>query len=232
MTHHLRNLVAVAIVTLSQVGCSTDDTVNLGETKGSALADYAAHWKGYVENDVFDSLNTPTDMIRVTINADGSGFVRIGDAPLFPPASNYDAAYPTGAIPFPLQAGFQYPLLDTRIEDRRLRFRLDTSSPFEDWCSHQTPFPDSKNPSYWRCIPGPLLGYYPVCHAGYSEEIDPPVVDCGHAITCTNTCRCTEAGCAASGEPTFVFTFDGSLEDAGSKLYGDLRGVTVKLTRE
>jgi hypothetical protein len=233
MNHHLRTLAAVAVVTLSQLGCSTDDTVNLGETKGSALSDYAAQWKGYVENEVLDPLNAPTDVIRVTINADGGGFVRVGDKPLFPPASNYDVGYPVGATAYPLQAGFQYPLLDTRVEDRRLRFRIDTASPFETWCTHQTPYRDSKDPSYWRCLPGPPLGAPPTCHTGYSEEIDHPVVDCSKSQTCIGTCSCTETGCQAMrDEPSFVFTFDGSLEEAGSRLYGDLRGTTVKLTRQ
>lgn len=241
MIHHPRNLslFVAAAAALGQLACSTDSTVNLGETKGSALVDYAAGWDGYAEAAFFDEANTPTDRIRITVRADGTGSVRIGDAPLFPPANDYDVGYPRGAQPTVFQAGFEYSLHDVKVEGRRLRFYLEPSEPFADWCSHQTPFVESEN--VVRCVPGGVIADEGGnCSIGYpgDDVATAPIVDCGKATLCVAPdvlCKCTPSACGPDHDPQFRIRFDGSLEEAGSRLVGAIgrtAPVTVKLDRQ
>jgi hypothetical protein len=226
---------------LVQLGCSTDSTVDLAGPSGAALKDYASAWDGHAEAYSFDTANGGTDRVRITVNGDGTGTLHVGNAPLYPPATNFDVGYPVGAKRSPdLFAGVAYPLHSARVEQDRLRFTIDNTDPFGEWCAHQTPYGAGSPPDSYYCIPIPLM--HPTDDTCQTGQQTP--VDCLKASECLSVCTCSATGCVAAaptnggppGSGLPPLQFDGALEQNGKSLVGTLvmqddTRVTLRLAR-
>ena len=88
---------ALALVLTLAAGCTASTKVDIGEGTapppgllGASLIDYAGTWDGYAEAFTW---NDGSDRIRIMLDANGVGTIRLGNAPDFPPPDP-DRAYP------------------------------------------------------------------------------------------------------------------------------------------
>lgn len=259
MTVRICALVSISLL----AACSGEEAVDLGsgpiEQRGSSLTAYSGSWDGYAEGFTFGD---GSDRVRLTIDANGNGGIQVGDsepAAVPPPTSGY--AQDAGLLDTegPLNTGFTYPLSGARVESQRLRAGTDPSSYFTAYCSNLTPHAVGTRftSSGFSCSPGGggysfnsttcwislSVAGLPVAEPGEQEVVDVPI-DCGLA-NCDNYCTCAADGCFATtndfgyGTPIGA-SFDGALEDNGSKLVGTLvlgnpvsgTRLTVRLTRD
>jgi len=134
----------------SLVACSGDKSVNIGNTTavGSKLSDYAATWDGYAEAYTF--MGDGSDHVRLTIAADGSGTLEVGNQPQVAPATDPNVGYPpagvisglndsTGGIP-PIYEGFAYPMYSAQVQTDRVQVGIKPHDYYTSWCALQTPF--------------------------------------------------------------------------------------------
>ena len=132
------------------VACSGDKSVNIGNTTtiGSKLSDYAATWDGYAEAHTF--MGDGSDHVRLTIAADGSGTLQVGNQPQVAPATDPNVGYPpagvisginnsTGDIP-PIYEGFSYPIYSAQVQTDRVQVGIKPHDYYTSWCALQTPF--------------------------------------------------------------------------------------------
>lgn len=243
MIRHLRpTLFVLGSLVLGQLGCSTDSTVELAGPQGAALKDYAAAWDGHAEAYSFDTTNGGTDRVRITVNSDGTGTLRVGDIPLYPPATNFDVGYPVGAnASWNLFAGVTYPLHSVRVEKDRLRFTVERTDFLADWCAHQTPYGDDpSSPSRYLCIPLPYMGQPDGTWAvtdRQTGQLTP--IDWLKVQECLSMCTCSATGCVSgpSDKNNFpALEFDGALDQNGKNLVGTIvmaadTRVTLRLAR-
>ena len=231
------------------------DAVDIGEGRepppgliGASLTDYAGTWVGYAE--AYDWADG-TDRVRISLDANGVGTLRVGDAPDLPPPDPARGYPPGSANPNnmghaapPIVPGFAYQVHAARVESQRIRFAVATGELYTPWCALQTtthpwfgpdPVEYSCN-SNWSWMG---TGTAPaVCKAfnGNDPDGDPSkaeVVDCGVTQTCSARCLCNASGCIA-------IAFDDVLMDAtireqgealeGTLLLGEAR-ITVRMTR-
>jgi len=243
---------SLALLLTLAAGC-TASKVDIGDgtapppgVLGASLTDYAGTWDGYAEAFTW---NDGSDRIRITLDANGAGTIRLGNAPdLAPP--DPDRAYPASrgnlhpmdVLPL-LIAGYGYPVLDAQVDSRRIRFNTTPHVMFEQWCSMQAVYPWF---SEFACVPGLSIGQAdrnsaPVCRGNVSDDpLDPRnqvVLDCGHASTCMGSCSCDATHCFARDQGSA--RIDAALGDGGESLEGTLvidrfsvvERITVRMTR-
>lgn len=244
MIRHLRPTIFIlGSLVFGQLGCSTDNTVDLAGPQGSPLKDYVAAWDGHAEAYTFDTANGGTDRVRITINSDGTGTLRVGDIPLYPPASNFDVGYPVGAKwNGGLFAGVAYPLHSARVEQDRLRFTVDRTDFLADWCAHQTPYigdPSSPDSGY-KCIPLPYMGHEDGTWTVTDRQTGQMTpVDWLKVQECLSMCNCSATGCVSGNADKGTYApieFDGALDQNGKSLVGTIAmggdtRVTLRLAR-
>lgn len=240
-------------ILITTAACSDDRKVDIGETLGSKLSDYADSWVGYAEAYTFDS---GSDRVRLVLDANGAGRLRVGDAPLAPPATDPNLGYPAGSWSPPgdvslnhdLLAVFQYPVHDATIETGRIQLSVNPADPYAVWCALQTPVLDEATSNgagaTYLCAlnrGGQFNKSGQDCVEQAVGQADVPI-DCLKWRLCTSeqVCQCTATACTqaptsqAAGGVTAI-RFDGALEAGGNELTGTLvvgPRVTVRLHRE
>lgn len=220
------------LAVLGSAGCSSDPTVDIGDGKqGEALSDYADVWDGYAEAFQFAD---GSDRVRITLDAQGNGFLEVGETAAAPPD-------PTPGGPPPsfkgseLIAGFAYPIAGAGVEQKRLRLQVQHYSRFDAWCQEQPAvlFDPNQSPDVYSCFP------YTSGLEGLDTEGEnclvtgtSQVVPCQLQPACTHMCECTASGC--QGGPATAglalpspFSFgpaqlDAALADGGETLTGTL----------
>jgi hypothetical protein len=232
---------------LSALACSTEDSVNIGETLGSKLSDYSASWDGYAEAFQWSD---GSDRIRLSLDATGQGTLRVGDLPLYPPPTDPNVGYPPeepwdffrsieiySTIMHPRIA---YPVHETRIDSNRMRLEVDPHDLLRLWCQMQTPFPlDSSTggPSF-GCVPtGTILG--DDINGQTCSQPDPATgeqgpIDCRKVYLCTKAgaCVCDSTSCTSTSDPG-RYPLDASLQMAGAEMVGTFAygRITIRMTR-
>jgi hypothetical protein len=220
--------------------------LNIGEvdTLGESLSDYAATWEGYAEAYQFGPNQEFGDNILLSLDANGVGHLRVGNAALAASATDPDAVYPPSvgpdtrfggdpgsyiALGFP--SGVDYPLNNVGITEARLKFDISTNDAIASWCSLQTPYEDGASGNY-ACVPNaPYGGGSNGCYLSI-DGIDQPT-SCFKIAACHLGCDCDEAGCTAVAGAQV--SFDAVLEDDGETLTGTLvfgsERIAVRMTR-
>jgi len=222
VTSLLFGLLAIAL------GCSDEGSVNIGNSEklGGQLSDYAAIWSGHAQAYVFSD---GTDHVHLTIESDGQGTLRVGDAAGPPPPTDAHVGYPpasalgTVTSPFPGITGFPYPLHATRVESDRIQVGVDANDLYSAWCALQTPVAarnlldqrpaaqrDPANGGYY-C--GPALTSdvvkleKPTADATdcllHEEDGTTETVNCEWFTLCAlgPVCACSATGCVAATQP-------------------------------
>jgi hypothetical protein len=206
-----------ASVTPIDGGGSPDGPGNLQDA-----AVFAQSWTGYLENYMFRS---GSDAVRISFTPDAtgqvSGVVRLGNGTPPPPPTDPNVGYPAdlvsggfevafGAREY-LAEGFAYSMRTATVVGPRLRFMIDNSELWREWCALQMPAGTSGT-----CLPnegamtsgdGQTCGIFDPAANRYVP------VDCGKLALCgfSGTCMCDASGCAVrTGENLTVFdvTFD------------------------
>jgi hypothetical protein len=221
---NVQKALALAGLGVLMTACSSDSKVDIGDGSTSqGLSAYADSWDGYTEAYEFE---------------DGSdGHLRIGDTALLGTPMVGEPAPPWAHY-----ADFAYPI-HARLEDGRLRFEVDVSDRYEDWCALQTPVPVSTEyPGILACARniGVLSESEESCFLLDTHE----PVSCSSHFACREWCTCTEESCTAalrgprpndspSIEPDHLF--DGALSADGDELTGTLlwgKSIVVRLRRQ
>jgi hypothetical protein len=240
-------LTALAAFTSMAAACSGGGTVDIGRTAGAKLSDYAASWDGYAEAYAFDS--TGSDRVRLTLDENGQGTVRFGDADLLAPPTDPNAGYPPGYDPAIVDVnnpspslpavGFAYPVVNTSVESSRIRLDADTRELFRGWCAIQPPVANDGFSTGYGCVAnlgfgGDAGGCYQVASDGTTHV----AIDCDKLGLCMNQtlCSCTASACSlAPLAADYGIQLDGALEMASGDLVGTLvlhgTRVTVRLQR-
>ncbi len=139
-----QRITLLLFVPLTLAACTSDPPIDLGkqtEANGSSLSAYAGDWRGYVEAYKFED---GTDSLRLTLDAQGSGALVVGErepTPVTDLSSNYVPYTVHGSE---LIAGFAYPIHDAGLSDMRIRMETGTIERYRDWCSHLSPRAYSK----------------------------------------------------------------------------------------
>lgn len=241
---NVSKLVLMLCLATSAAACSSDSEVDIGDGSTSqGLSAYADSWDGYAEAFQFAD---GSDRVRLTLDENGEGVLRLGDSPLRPTPELGDAAPPLAQAPtdyaFSLQAV---------LEDGRLRFDVDDWQPYKSWCELQTPVAYSAEyPGIYSCFR--RVAVEPQ-EDGTCKTLDSShdIVPCNNVYVCSGFCACTEESCTASvlypsaslqvssSPPPTVepSKFDGSLSASGDELTGTLllladTRVLVKLKRQ
>lgn len=235
-------VVPVGVGSTSPDGGSVDtppdgkEPVSAEPTSGTVAEELQGDWDGYAEAHNFERVSSAvedSDRIRLSLNGDGSGWLRVGDDPLFALASDPDDFYPPGTGQFAhvvnIVPGVQYAITDLRITKQRIQFSVQISDAWSSWCELQSPVLDANGE--YGCIEalggGGGTG---ACHLDIGETEVP--VGCGKLYMCSsNFCSCSESGCEASNE---WGTIDVDATFSEDTLQGTLalgRLVTVHLTR-
>jgi hypothetical protein len=201
----------------SVVGCSSGNA-NIGDgmptaSLGANLADYKGSWDGYVEAAMFAD---GSDRVRVELDENGVGTVRVGDSPEQPAPTDPNAPYPADVGDtidvVTLRPEFRYSV-NALVETRRLRFAADSFPPYAAYCNLFSPIPDPVNST-------PTVAAY-TCSNGTSSW---------GARNCRGACTCTAAGCAVYDQVNDSL-FDAALSADGTQLFGVFDGENVVMTR-
>lgn len=235
--------------------CAGADNVDIGEGRqtppglvGASLTDYAGDWVGYAEAYNWDD---GSDRVRVSLDGNGVGTLRVGDAPnlprpdpahAWPPGS--DDPRSMGHTASPLVPGFAYQVHAATVESQRIRFAVATGELYHEWCAKQTtvyPWVPSSDPPMYSCVTNwSWRGSFtepPVCTAFNGADPDggsePKVVDCGLAQTCSVSCLCDANHCAAIELDDI--RMDAALREGDDALEGTLvvgeTRIIVRMTR-
>jgi hypothetical protein len=236
---------------LSSVGCVSDEKVNIGDDDkpsalGAALSDYAGDWQGYAEAYQFTD---GTDSVRLTLNARGEGSWYFGRSALLAPPDatrgwpGFDQPRDTGDL---VVTGFNYPVHDPRIEERRARLDAHSSDLYAEWCTLQTPHPVKAlvgglpidmpeykltDPLVYNCI-GWSANAIDYNRSNPRECVvlnEPDKFDCSRT-TCISTCSCDEHSCKLAEDLNDVH-LDAALQADGAELVGTLQFVSGAGTR-
>lgn len=132
----------------------------------------------------------------------------------FPVATDPNAGYPPGADFDSLggsrtqgMAHVPYPLLDGRVQNGRLTFRITHNEVWRDWCALQTPHPVTVDGRQtYACMPDPPVFWDII----FAKGLAPKELLC--AID-WSPCRCTAQGC--------VIDYHASVREFDVKLFGD-----------
>jgi len=150
MKSNAKKLVTLLLSAAIFAACSSNGLVPTNTHTGSKLSDYAASWDGYAEAYTF--MPSGSDRVRLTIDANGQGTLRVGDGTLFPPPTDPNVGYPPGSITGPdagnafqagnnfvLGEGALYPINAPQVQTDRIQFGLKPNDYYGTWCSLQTP---------------------------------------------------------------------------------------------
>lgn len=199
----------------------------------NALSSYAASWEGHVE--AFSFLSG-SDHVRVSLDADGNGWLQVGDsADVLPLPTDPKVAWPPVYAGMTYETtkntrtnrlldGFLYPIVGAKVEAARIRFSIAPYAVFATWCTMQTPALDTTViPSTYKCSKG-RFARNPDGHCMTADQTsNSSPIDCGKGLLCLGSvCECDANACKAakSGAPV---TFDGALvDDAGNQLEGSV----------
>lgn len=233
---NVKKVVALAGFAALVTACSSDSKVDIGDGATSqGLSAYAANWDGYAEA---YSFGDESDRVRVTLDDNGQGHIRLGDTPLLPtPSSAGDPAPPFG-----VETDFAYAVAGRLENESRLRFDVELQQRYEAWCQLQTPVLFSPTyPSVYACSRqiGVQLSEDGSCTLLDTQE----TVDCSSHYACQYSCACTEETCSASPNgpvpnppPHPAATFDGALSGDAAELTGTLllyeKRIPVRLRRQ
>jgi hypothetical protein len=225
--------------------CSSSPDVNIGDPVGGALTDYAASWDGYAEAYQFED---NSDRVRLVLDGNGAGTLRVGNAAVLPPPSDPNVGYPPGASSDKgvfssiggIVAGFEYPVHGTRLQDSRIRTGVDPNDLYAGWCALQTPIADTLNGGY-GCVANwgfTMPGADTTCSQTNPATQETVPIDCGKLMLCelARVCTCTASACAANlamDNPSVQL--DAALNADGSELTGTLvvngQRVTIRMHR-
>ncbi|HEY3498101.1 MAG TPA: hypothetical protein VGK73_25555 [Polyangiaceae bacterium] len=241
----------IVLLALHVAACGGEEQVSIGDDvpqkTGEKLSDYAAHWVGYVQAYDFES---GSDQVELTLDATGTGTIVLGSGTPPPPATNPDIGYPEGHpltiatsswndfVPW---EGYEYPVHDTQVVDRRVQFEFHLTELFEGWCALQTPYPTTVGGEF-ACLPNGGIsamgeGNCFLRPNGSNERVP---VDCGKLALCASqgfrVCTCDAETCRAAGHAGPLGTLDGRLEADGNELTGTVtlgnESLTIHLVRE
>lgn len=252
MTKHWIGLFTVVMGALALNACS-NDAVDIGDPETSVvksgLAAYSGTWDGYIEAAQWDD---NTDRVRLTVNEDGTGTMRLGESELVAPSADPKADYPTdwlpviqGGGPTPV-SGFEYSLKNVAVETDRLRLAVSSKKMFNDYCALQSPdyvwtvgelSLNSCAPTLWafECSEQ-------TCTATNPDTQAAVVFDTFQYVMCNGPCGCDATSCNHDSE---VLTLDAALEENQNRLVGtfivpsnsritppETTTVTVRLVRQ
>lgn len=169
-------------------GCSGGEPVSIGndEKTGESLSDYGASWDGYIEG---TTLPSGSDRVRLVLDANGDGYLQLGDMPLLDPPSDAGAPYPNdpnypqyvqfGDADWFLKEGFRYTVQNANVEQKRIRLSVASWEFYKQWCELQTSYanPDPNGSPPYNCQPmyvhGVNLAQDGKCYAGSADDIPP-----------------------------------------------------------
>lgn len=249
--------VLFGVLALTAAACGGGSGNNTVIT-GASIEDYVARWDGYAEAHTF---NDGSDRVRLAIDANGQGWVQVGDLPLWPaatdptvgPPGQWDRSNNYGIAN--LVPGFDYPIYGPRVEARRIRFTANYHDAWGDWCRMQTPV-SSANLGTYACAPDqgwdPATGDPNRCYVvdpGTSAIVE---YDCFKWELCQLTspcscavapleCECSATACdvpSVNGKGAAFVQVDAALENDGADLVGTLaiddidQRFTIRLTRQ
>jgi hypothetical protein len=235
---NVKTVVVLAGLGVLVTACSSDSMIDIGDGSTSqGLSAYAASWDGYAEAYQFGD---GSDRVRITLDSNGDGQVRLGNTELLGSPSPGD---PAPAWDAPTETDFAY-AITAHLQDERLRFDVDLSQRYQAWCELQTPVPFSPQyPGVYAC--SRYIGVE-IDAGGSCSLIDThETVDCNSQAACQGWCACTEESCtAAVGGPQAdavepqadAVLFDGALTAHGKELTGTLSffkdRIAVRLQRQ
>jgi hypothetical protein len=215
--------------------------VNIGDTHtlGSQLSDYAAIWDGYAQAYTFGD---GSDHLRLTIDPNGQGTLKVGDSPPLPPPTDPDVGYPPGNLGLfntsvmgpPPNPGFLYPLHAAEIQSDRIQLGIDYNDMYAGWCAIQSSYPHPNGGPAYACFPevSMIQGPEPPSPSCAVTLLDgtTETFNCGKVSLCLLEiiCACTATACTAAvvpaGSPVnhYPTRFDVALDATGSTLTGTL----------
>jgi hypothetical protein len=238
-------LILIAAGALASLACSSGDPVNIGENEpgktGEQLSDYAATWDGYAEGYNFAS---GSDRVRLVLDENGEGYLEVGEAPLFAPATDPDVPYPVELAEPPLHGyhglteGFRYTARFAKVEGARMQVGFVGLELYTSWCELQTPYPSTLGVGGYACLPnGPMKVVDGACILTREDDGTTMEVDCYKLDMCGLgfLCSCSADSCGVSEVESLeqaTSRLDGALENGGNTLDADLDGVRIRLTRQ
>jgi hypothetical protein len=220
----------VTCAALLVVGCSSEPA-DIGRDRGESRSDYAGIWDGYTEA---YEVEPGSSRIRLVLDEAGRGTVRFGDGPLLPPPDptvGYPPNLPPSAFRETHVGGFEYPMHDAAVHDRRLTFSVKVYDHFTDWCRAQTPVLVA---DHYACVPnwatswGTTTECAAACCVRLSHEGGGETWDCLRYNLCLyGVCRCTADKCEVFTElfPNATH-FDATLQAGGNEIIGSMSIVT------
>jgi len=240
-------------------GCSGGGQVNLGDVQnvGAKLSDYVATWSGHAQAYVFSD---GSDHIRLTIDSNGHGTLRVGEASAPPDPTDPHVGYPPDAAPGPAISmfvgipGFSYPIYSTQVQSHRIQLGVDLNDIYTKWCALQTPgpSPDGNDAPGTKFTCGPQLSAslqkieHPAnsndCTA-YAQDGSTKVANCDWLDMCwlSPVCTCTATACSSTAMADRMLSqypvqIDGQLDASGETFTGTMavlgNRVTVILERQ
>jgi len=243
------------------VGCSgSGSKVDIGDTSavGAKLSDYAATWDGYAQ--AYSFWSNGSDRVRLTIDDQGHGNLRVGGGELLPAPTNPDEFTPANITELPqwsdLVEGGLYPAHLAQVQAGRIQFGINPWDLEAAWCALQTSYPltnggvtivDGGPPQEhydYACLPD-----YTAASTGsdctYTDDAKQThPVSCAKLWLClgVTACACTSAGCTgreltyASSANQYPDEFDAALDASGHTLTGTLNlngnRITVVMQRQ
>lgn len=127
------------------LGCSGADSINIGNSQqGTQLSDYVAKWDGYAQAYTFNP--DGSDRVRLTVAADGTGTLQVGNSALLSAPTDPNVGYPPGVSSLneatePLYEGFLYPIHAPDVQQSRIQIGINPADLWADWCALQTSVP-------------------------------------------------------------------------------------------
>ena len=258
---HMRAVTVLLLGVGALAGCSGGGgNVNIGDTSpvGAKLSDYAATWDGYAQ--AYHFWPNGSDRVRLTIDAQGHGALRVGAGDLLAAPSDPDQFTPANIAELPqwsdLVEGGLYPTHAPEVQAGRIQFGVNPWDLEAAWCALQTPYP-VVNGGINIADGGQVQEHYDyTCLPGYSAASDGS--DCSyadeagqtHPVSCAKlwlcqgitACACTATGCAgrdlsyATSANQYPDEFDAALDRTGRTLTGTLNldgnRVTVVMQRQ
>jgi hypothetical protein len=212
-----------------------DGAIESAETGGSD-AGIVGVWVGYA-NDApwFQSGSDRVELEIVRLEPDGriEGAIAFGEPGMLPPATDPDVGYPEGYTSNTFAVGgfvellepFTYTVEGVYEEGMfRLRAEFLRTEPWAQWCSLQTPHPDTT-----FCIPN-CGTTYDDGHCELFDCADAGPIDCSKMSLCrTEACHCEPSGCMHSPESKNAL----DLHRSGDELQGPIGGMgTAYLFRQ
>ena len=221
-------MILMAGVTALASGCGTDGGSAAEPTVDRALlASYSASWDGYVEAFAFRS---GSDHVRINLDAQGNGWLQVGDGAALLPPRDPEVGYPAEASGTALELnlfdGVRYPVASARIESERLRFSFDSfAGAYGAWCALQTPvvrFNEEPAPIYGCTAEASVGNADPdgICRVSDAPGGPRHPIDCMKLLLCNGGCRCDAQACTSQPSPPFLV--DAALSDDGTRLEGTL----------